>query len=128
MKYLFASVCAFLIFSSCGNMPGSCSDFKTGVFEFQNEEVSTKYRIERDLNTQIETNIKTNHRSEFKINWITDCNYELELIKTDDPNYEMLDGRIIQINMFDPGRDQYEFSSKIKGTVEEYRAILKRVY
>lgn len=128
MKYLFTFYCLFFLISSCADRPGSCADYKTGIFEFQNEEVSTKYRIERDLETQVETNIKTNHTSTFKINWITECKYELELTKTDDPNYEMLNGRIIEINIFDPGRDQYEFSSKIKGTVEEYRATLKRVY
>ena len=123
----FFCICLIITLSACSDRIGSCLDFKTGAFEFQNEEVSTKYRIERDLEKQVETNINTKHTSSFNIKWITDCKYELELVETNDPNYEILNGRIIEVNIFDPGKDQYEFSSKIKGTVEEYRAILKRV-
>jgi len=57
-----------------------CGQFKNGKFKIVDNELGNSI-IERNGSTQIEYGEKSKLKMKFKVRWINDCTYTLELIK-----------------------------------------------
>lgn len=74
-----------------------CDQFKNGMFKITDEKLGTCI-IERNGDTQIEIGIEAAIKLEFRVVWLNDCTYTLELKKIlDNPNNTVLPEDMILI-------------------------------
>ena len=87
LKLIFI-LCIGINFTSCKNAATKdCRKFSFGNFILHDKKSSREFLIKRFDSTQIETEISSGKVSEWKITWVTDCKYNLYLLRDD---YEML--------------------------------------
>ena len=58
-----------------------CAEFRRGVFSIHSEITSTNFLIKRNDSTQIQIEKETGKESEWKIDWVNDCEYNIYLLK-----------------------------------------------
>lgn len=80
--------------AACGqsNEPLDCSFYKTGRFILSAPE-GDQINIKRTKKYQIETYNKAHKKHKFKIEWTSDCEYILTLLKTTSTINEVLVGK-----------------------------------
>lgn len=88
-KGYFLILLFFAALSCSPSQQKSCKEFKTGSFSIHSEITGTNFLIKRNDSTQIQTETETGNTSEWKIEWINDCEYNIYLIKD---NYGLLKG------------------------------------
>lgn len=71
-----------IIILSCSEYkPQNCKNFKTGKFSFHSENTGTDFLIDRQDTLHIQTEIQTRNTSEWKVDWINDCEYNISLLR-----------------------------------------------
>jgi len=66
-----------IILNSCSSISQNCNEIHVGNFEL-NSTVSGKTKIHRTEKLQIETNEFMKVKSQYDINWVDDCTYQLK--------------------------------------------------
>ncbi len=61
----------------------NCQDFKNGSFLLEDASINYKAQIVRSDTLQMEYDIIKNKNSLYAVNWLDDCNYTLNIIRTD---------------------------------------------
>lgn len=88
----------------------TCTDFRTGVFESPDTQVSD-IKIFRNDSLQIEVSERRNLKDIYRIMWSGDCTYKLVLLKTRNPEQTFVtqsDTLIVNITAIEGERYRYE--------------------
>ncbi len=115
MKFLISLI---LIMSSAfvSAQKMSCSKFKTGKFVLAGEDTRTpKYIIERTADYQFEKDMTNSEVSQFKIVWLSDCEYSLELIRGGKNIPEEMRDRKLFVTITATKERSYSYSAKMEG-------------
>src|SRR5690348_3885653 len=112
---------AILIFLSCLQPSGgvadlNCKSYKTGKFRIVSKELSIETAIERRKNIQIEKDLKTNATAKFKVTWVSDCEYELDILEGEEKMMNFFKGKTLIIRILETYKDGYKYEAQLKGT------------
>lgn len=85
-----------------------CQEFKNGYFVVKEGLLGNKYVINREGNTQIETD-PDGTTFKFNVNWVDECTYTLELeeIVRNPKNIPWQEGQVITVKILETGKDRY---------------------
>ncbi|MEI9934262.1 MAG: hypothetical protein WDM71_05295 [Ferruginibacter sp.] len=125
MRKLFLLLFLLKAFISFGQ---HCTDFKEGIFYAYQKNSSSQYSIERQGNTEKETDLKTQDSSLWKISWKSDCSYTLEYIsgKITDDQAKFLKKHKLAFLIQTVEKDYYIYSAyvdKISGVLLGYDTL-----
>lgn len=86
----------------------SCKQFKNGKFVIPNAEYGNSY-LERKGNIQTETGEKSGFKATFKVKWIDECTYTLQLKKiiSNPSELEVLKETIITVQIIEVKKNSY---------------------
>ena len=125
LNHFFALTIFSTILIACSNSPEkpSCSDFKTGTFEYYED--SIRIEVVRNEDFQIE---KTPFGdSKYKVEWLSDCEYTATLSETDFQALESKIGTVYELGITSSTEDSYTYQIKVQGTEFMYFGEMKRV-
>ena len=80
MKKLLILLLLFIVFNDFAQAPSDCSTFREGYFEYTGKHQN--YIIYRELDYQIEYNIKNKEWVFIKMIWVVDCSYQFTYLST----------------------------------------------
>ena len=104
-----------------------CSEHKTGTFSLKDEDLGTDHLIERTDSIQTETDLKTGATSRYKVTWVNDCEYQLNIIDGGPEIMDFYRDKTLIIQITNTTRKGYTFQGFIKGTDLVVTQTLKRV-
>ena len=104
-----------------------CADHKTGTFSLKDENLGSDHLIERTDSLQTETDLKTGAKSKYKVTWVSDCEYELNIIDGGPEIMDFYRDKTLTIQITNTTREGYTFQGFIKGTDRIVTQTLKRV-
>lgn len=84
----------------------SCSDYKTGNFEYDDTSYSA-WKITRTFTEQIETNTTTGLIIHNDIKWLSECEFTLTCSKVSQKKYEHAVGKIFKVVITNISKDGY---------------------
>jgi len=107
MKNLIAGILICISFVAFGQET-ECDKFKNGKFEIIDTTLGNSI-IERKGSKQIEYGKRSKLKLEFKVKWLNDCSYTLELKKIlENPNnIEFPEGMILTIEIIETKENSY---------------------
>ncbi|WKZ61135.1 MAG: hypothetical protein QY309_06535 [Cyclobacteriaceae bacterium] len=91
-----------------------CKTFRTGKFRLVDKD--QEYIIERNDSIQIENDLKKNTMSRFKVTWVTDCEYELDILEANEEAMNFFKGKTLSIQILETSDNGYKYEAKLKGT------------
>ncbi|WP_196886418.1 hypothetical protein [Aureivirga sp. CE67] len=106
--------------------PADCEAFKSGKFKI-NDKTSGVTEITREGSKQIEHNLDSGVKVEYKIEWIDHCNYKLSFVKIlDNPkNEKVLENANSNVQIIKADSGGYEFKIKFdKFNLEDKNKML----
>ncbi|MEX0968779.1 MAG: tetratricopeptide repeat protein [Bacteroidia bacterium] len=96
----------------------NCKMAHNGKFKYGSNQSDTTAYIERKGNKQTEYYENNKYQTEFNIKWISDCEYELTFINTNDPALNFLTkGDKLTIIISNVNDKQYEYQSNLNGMI-----------
>ncbi len=104
-----------------------CTEHRTGTFSLKDESLGSDHLIVRTDSIQTETDLKTGAKSKYKVTWVTDCEYELNIIEGGPEIMDFYRDKTLIIQIMDTTKDGYRFQGFIKGTDRVVTQVLKRV-
>jgi hypothetical protein len=114
----FCFISQFLICHSSLAQAGEkadCKNIKTGRFLINDPKTDHKSEIIRKKKTQIEKNLKTGEINIFSIKWLTDCDYELRILKGSDELMQFFKGKTLTVRTLKQEGEMYFFSASMEG-------------
>jgi len=103
-----------------------CKSFKIGKFELNDKENNVIFYIERNDSIQTETNSINQDTLKFRITWINDCEYKLQLLSGTQQMKEFYAKRNLNIKIIETYKDSCKFSARLDGFNElRYQTIKK---
>jgi hypothetical protein len=129
MKLITLPIVLLIIFvsNSCSAQINDCYTFKVGKFEIVDSIKNKTYNFERNDSLQIEKDSDNKEPSIFKINWINDCEYSLQLISGDKNVMDFFKMKILHIKILETQPDRYKFSASIEGSSQIVYNTVKKV-
>lgn len=124
MQLLFNILIGASIFFGLNKTP-KCKDFKTGQFVLVDSVRKTEYLIERNDSVQIETDIQRKEISAFKIHWLSDCEYQLNILEGPDKLMNFYKDKTLNIKILETYTDGYMFEGSISGYNFRYVKTIK---
>lgn len=104
-----------LIISGCSSRKEKldCTRFKEGSFTYQFDITHHNVSVKRFPKYQVEINRSTGATSKFRIDWISDCRYELTMIETT-ANYspevlKKMKNTVVNVEIIDVDDNYYVF-------------------
>ncbi|WNM18247.1 hypothetical protein [Flavobacterium capsici] len=126
-KVVYIFCCLLIIFSSLTvlGQKSKCTDFKNGTFEYLVSDKSLPKAVStRTDSIQIDSYSDKKIEFKSKINWLTECRYELECISVNKPseNSQIGEKVIVQIDKIEGKKAfcHYEYDD---GTIREFIII-----
>ena len=104
-----------------------CSEHKTGTFSLKDESLGSDHLIVRTDSIQTETDLNTGAKSKYKVTWLTDCEYELNILEGAPEIMDFYSDKTLIIQITDVTKDGYRFQGFIKGTDRVVTQVLKTV-
>ena len=62
----------------------TCKNFRSGKFTYNTKIDNVQFMIDRSDSIQIETDLKTGFITKAKIKWISDCEFEMHYVSSQD--------------------------------------------
>jgi len=122
------SVIAFFIWAlSPISTEVKCTEYRTGTFSLQDEALGSDHLIVRTDSIQTETDLMTGAKSKYKVTWVTDCEYELNIIDGGPEIMDFYRDKTLIIQITNVTKDGYRFQGFIKGTDRVVTQVLKKV-
>jgi hypothetical protein len=90
-----------------------CFTFKTGLYAYRDDS-SNAVLIKRTRTIQQETNKKNGVITRFKINWLSDCSYEIKQVWSNSKLRRKANGAITVVSIVRTGNDFYEYTCACK--------------
>ncbi|MET4083725.1 hypothetical protein ABIB40_003697 [Pedobacter sp. UYP30] len=116
----FLSVTSFW---SCQTKKSNCLKFKTGTFVYK-EALLKNVVIERTKKIQKEYDSKTGLKINYKINWVSDCEYELTQIWSNKKEVLEKNGALIKVRITSTTNDSYDYIAEYQGTSQRNTLFL----
>ena len=91
-----------------------CKTFRTGKFRLVDKD--QEYIIERNDTLQVEKDLKKNTISKFKVTWVTDCEYELDILEGREEAMNFFKGKTLSIQILETSDNGYKYEAKLRGT------------
>jgi len=115
MKYIYVFVVHVLLSLSAFAQQDTaqCLQFKTGVFAYRDDS-SNAVLIRRTANRQEETIKKSGITTKFKINWLSNCSYEIKQVWSNSKARRKGNGTTTIVYITRTGKDFYEYSCACK--------------
>ena len=117
--YFFITLIIIVSFFSCRDKL-TCKNFRSGKFIYNTKIDNVQFMIVRSDSIQIETDLKTGFITKAKIKWISDCEFEMHYVSSQDTSLEkfspMLGDIPIMVRILKIGDDYYIFTQEIKGS------------
>jgi hypothetical protein len=113
IKFFLTSL-ILLSFSSVNSQSNhdlDCSKFKNGTFEMNLDGM----KIITDRNEEIQIEKSKLGFSKYKVNWKSDCEYELELTETNLEFMENSIGWVFQVKIMDTKENEYTYECRVEG-------------
>jgi hypothetical protein len=104
---------------SCSSQT-ECGKFKNGKFTLIDPKLNHESIIERIDNKQTELNLITGSESEYLVEWINDCEYNLKIIQGSEDAMKILNDKILYVKIISTEKDRYTFEVTIEGI--DYKA------
>jgi len=118
-SYFYISLIIIGNFFSCREKL-TCKSFRSGKFIYNTKIDNTQFMIDRSDSIQIETDLKTRFITKAKINWISDCEFEMHYVSSEDTALEkfssMLGNIPVMVRILKIGDDYYIFEQEIEGS------------
>ncbi|MEN8121577.1 MAG: DNA topoisomerase IV [Bacteroidota bacterium] len=108
-------IISYLFLSSCVSQ-NNCTDFKTGKFQLIDNELKFEAIIERNDSIQTEKILSTGEVSKFKISWINDCEYSLQIIEGPERYKNLYKNKLLFVKIISTYNNEYTFESKMEGS------------
>lgn len=102
-----------------------CKDFKTGKFKLIDGD--QEYLIERNNTIQIEKDLKKQTISKFKVTWVTECEYELNILEGREEVLTFFKDKTLSIRILETFIKGYKYEAKLKGTDMKLIHTVERV-
>lgn len=102
----------------------NCASVKIGTFKYVMQDSSITV-IKRDNRYQYE--YYKGKTTKYRINWVNDCKYTLEVIKTDVSFMEEMKGKVFVTNIYDVTDRYYRFVGVVEGTDYKMEGVIYRV-
>ena len=116
--YFFITLIIIVSFFSCRDKL-ICKNFRSGKFIYNTKIDNVQFMIDRSDSIQIETDLKTGLITKAKIKWISDCEFEMHYVSSQDTTLEkfspMLGNIPIKVRILKIGDDHYIFEQEIEG-------------
>ena len=116
--YFFITLIIIGSFFSCRDKL-TCKNFRSGKFIYNTKIDNVQFMIDRSDSIQIETDLKTGLITKTKIKWISDCEFEMHYVSSQDTTLEkfspMLGDIPIMVRILKIGDDHYIFEQEIEG-------------
>ena len=117
--YFFITLIIIGSLSSCRDKL-TCKNFRSGKFIYNTKIDNTQFMIIRSDSIQIETDLKTGFITKAKIKWISDCEFEMHYVSSQDTSLKkfspMLGDIPIMVRILKIGDDYYIFTQEIEGS------------
>ena len=114
MRYHLIAVLCGVCCLSIGSDVKTCRDFRTGKFELDVCVVGM-YHIIRNDSIQYDVSLADNDTSTYRIEWISDCEYELVMIKGPNDSMQFYAGKRFFVIMKELYEDGYGYETGIRG-------------
>lgn len=114
MKLLSTLILCTILLPIDNDSKIDCKAFKTGIFRLVDKD--QEYLIERSDSIQIEKDLKKNTISKFKVTWVTDCEYELDILEGREEVMNFFKGKTLSIQILETSDIGYKYEAKLKGT------------
>ena len=116
--YFFITLIIIVSFFSCRDKL-TCKNFRSGKFIYNTKIDNVQFMIDRSDSIQIETDLKTGLITKTKIKWISDCEFGMHYVSSQDTTLEkfspMLGDIPIMVRILKIGDDHYIFEQEIEG-------------
>lgn len=124
IQFFFISLLGLILLTNCSSQT-DCKSFKNGKFRVLDEKLNHESIIDRNDSIQIEKNLTTGDVSEYIINWTSDCEYTLEIIKGSTETLKILNDKLVFVTIISVETDGYKFQVEIEGM--DYVGINKMI-
>ena len=105
-----------------------CSDFKNGEFYTETPNLG-RTLITRNDSIQVEINEQAGYHYVHKVEWISECEYQLTLIRNNstNPQFEWPEDSalVMKINMFEISGSSYKVNANLNGGPFRYGGLIK---
>ena len=125
---VFLSYLLWTVFCSLNLHNGiDCTSFRNGKFKLVDKEIEQEYLIERNESIQIEMDLKNNTISKFRVTWVTDCEYELDILEGRKEVMDFFTGKTLSIRIVETFDKGYKYEAQLKGTEMKVIHTVERV-
>lgn len=115
IKLVFTLALLLWIFPSFGQEKSECQQvFKRGKFKYLDAIDSSTYIVMNGA-TQIEYNVNGKYTIESKIDWISDCSYDMTMTKITVPNFPFKPGDVMRVDITKIEGNTIYYNSTVKG-------------
>lgn len=99
-----------------------CRVFKTGSFVYKDYPFNT-VDVKRTKQKQFETDKATGIKVEYKIKWISDCEYELIQIGSNSDKVRILNNSVINVKIIETDSSSYKYLANQGGVISSYTLV-----
>ena len=115
--YFYTTLIVISSFFSCREKL-TCKNFRSGKFIYNTKIDNTEFIIDRSDSFQIERDLKTGLITKAKIKWISDCEFEMHYVSSEDTALEkfssMLGNIPVMNRILKIGEDYYIFQQEVE--------------
>jgi hypothetical protein len=105
----------------------NCKEFRTGKFTLTEKDREGTYIVERDHSFQFETDVVKGVTVKFKVVWIGDCVYHLNIVEGQDDTMHFYKDKTLTIRILETYPDGYKFEARMEGSDYRLVEVLKRM-
>ena len=114
MKVLLTIIFWTALFPFDNGVELDCKAFKTGKFKLI--DTDQEYIIVRNDTIQIEEDLKKKTISKFKVTWVSECEYDLDILEGREEALNFFKGKTLSIKILETFDKGYKYEAKLKGT------------
>lgn len=128
VRFFLVFILAFLCKTGFGqNQPMNCGQFKSGNFIYTDSS-GVSWKLKRTKKHQTERNMKAGSIIKHKITWLSDCEYRLTQIWTNDKNRRNLNRSWIVYRITGTTDKSYNYTCTCKDGSNKSGVVVKIVY
>ena len=115
MKFFVLVISIYVTGASSAHEDLKCKQFKTGKFTIVEQETDVQYIIERNDSLQTERDLSSGSTSTYRVTWLNDCEYQLNIIEGDDDLMNFYSSRTLTIRVLEIYENGYKFEGQLEG-------------
>ncbi|MGB0403630.1 MAG: hypothetical protein ACPGEG_05985 [Salibacteraceae bacterium] len=126
MKHFYSlALIVLVLFVGVSCQKKTCKDFKVGTFQAPDKSINDIV-ISRTETTQTEFSEERGFKDEYSITWLNDCEYYLVLLKSNNPDKNLLINKdTLRVSITGIEDDLYQYTAFLKG--KQFVGDLKQI-